>query len=148
MWFAISILLLCRRLRREEYSRPRGQAGAVALHPRERCRSPERDAVRGRLGQDSGGRAEQESAERRLRLQVSCCEQSLCRWTVAKLASDYRTEDMLAIFFPHMFEDIEFLIPPEELAQDTSAKESAPPDRMATRRAVQENAVAGPSRLR
>ena len=55
---------------------------------------------------------------------------------------------MLAIFFPHMFEDIEYLLPPEELAPDASENEPARQERPARRRAVQENAVAGPSRLR
>ncbi|CCM02285.1 uncharacterized protein FIBRA_04372 [Fibroporia radiculosa] len=53
----------------------------------------------------------------------------------------FKTDDMLAIFFPHLYEDLEYLLPPEdapntepEQAQMQMAKEP-------------ENAVAGPSRL-
>lgn len=47
----------------------------------------------------------------------------------------FRIDDMLAILFPHMFEDVEFLLPPDEdvLMEDGFG---------------QANAVAGPSRLR
>ena len=56
---------------------------------------------------------------------------------------------MLAIFFPHMFEDLEYLVPQEDVAQgvqqaSSTGQSSAPPTRMA----AQKNAVAGPSRLR
>lgn len=64
---------------------------------------------------------------------------------------DDRTDDMLAIFFPHMFEDIEYLLP-EELEQGADADDAASSrvtqgTQRRTTRAVQENAVAGPSRL-
>lgn len=57
---------------------------------------------------------------------------------------------MLAIFFPHMFEDIEYLLPPEETG--TQASEGvgdavAQQSQRRVRRGSQENAVAGPSRL-
>lgn len=50
---------------------------------------------------------------------------------------------MLAILFPHMYEDVEYLLPPEG-----SVMESADSPKMRVRRgAVVVNAVAGPSRL-
>ncbi|PIL26140.1 hypothetical protein GSI_11895 [Ganoderma sinense ZZ0214-1] len=65
----------------------------------------------------------------------------------------YKTDDMLAIFFPHMYEDIEYLLPPEDLAQQNGfgsrssvVQEDGP--RRSGRRAVQVNAEAGPSRSR
>lgn len=66
---------------------------------------------------------------------------------------DVRTEDMLAIFFPHLFEDIEYLIPPDELglethgSQRTPEQDSSEPSR-SHQAPLYENAVAGPSRLR
>lgn len=65
----------------------------------------------------------------------------------------FKTEDMLAIFFPHLFEDIEYLIPAEELGLETSGSQpsqvSEPPVPARTRQQARfENAVAGPSRLR
>lgn len=64
----------------------------------------------------------------------------------------FKTEDMLAIFFPHLFEDIEYLIPAEELGLETSGSQPSqdpdPPALARTRQARFENAVAGPSRLR
>ncbi|KAI0078425.1 hypothetical protein K474DRAFT_1594151 [Panus rudis PR-1116 ss-1] len=50
----------------------------------------------------------------------------------------FKTDDMLAIFFPHLFEDIEYLLPPDEA-------ESPTVPRRADHRTV--NAVARPSRL-
>ena len=60
---------------------------------------------------------------------------------------------MLAIFFPHMFEDIEYLLSPDELGQgpeesETPAQETTSTAPRRTTRAVRENAVAGPSRVR
>ena len=54
-----------------------------------------------------------------------------------------RTDDLLAIFFPHMFEDLEYLLPPEELGkpEERRADDMQPSS-------VQENAEAGPSRRR
>ena len=58
---------------------------------------------------------------------------------------------MLAIFFPHMYEDIEYLLPAEELVEQNTLgsrssviQEDAP--RRLGGRAVQVNAIAGPSR--
>ena len=58
---------------------------------------------------------------------------------------------MLAIFFPHMYEDIEYLLAPEDLVKQTGADGQSPavPDdarRRLSKRAIQVNAVAGPSR--
>ncbi|KZT68625.1 hypothetical protein DAEQUDRAFT_671213 [Daedalea quercina L-15889] len=56
----------------------------------------------------------------------------------------FKTDDMLAIFFPHLYEDIEYLIPAE------NHTEGAPVSLHATSRAPQQsssNAEAGPSRL-
>ncbi len=47
----------------------------------------------------------------------------------------FRIDDMLAILFPHMFEDVEFLLPPDE---DVHMEDGI----------GQANAVAGPSRQR
>ena len=65
--------------------------------------------------------------------------------------SSCRLEDMMSILFPHLTEDLEYLVPsPEEevgnatAAPDVASSSSAP---SGTRR-VQMNAVAGPSRLR
>ncbi|KAK7679996.1 hypothetical protein QCA50_016942 [Cerrena zonata] len=49
----------------------------------------------------------------------------------------FKTDDMLAIFFPHLFEDLEYLLPSEEL-RDRKDGAHVP-------RSVLENAVAGPS---
>ena len=46
----------------------------------------------------------------------------------------FRIDDMLAILFPHMFEDVEFLLPPDEDVHMEDGVEQA-------------NAVAGPSKL-
>lgn len=47
---------------------------------------------------------------------------------------------MLAIFFPHLFEDVEFLLPPDEEVTDGVPRSS--------RNTRFENAVAGPSSRR
>ncbi|RDX45998.1 hypothetical protein OH76DRAFT_1407336 [Lentinus brumalis] len=64
----------------------------------------------------------------------------------------YKTDDMLAIFFPHMFEDVEYLLPPEEMGTQLSEGDGRTVYQQgqggATGSGVQENAVAGPSRLR
>ncbi|KAH9916397.1 SNF2 family N-terminal domain-containing protein [Epithele typhae] len=64
----------------------------------------------------------------------------------------YKTDDMLAIFFPHMFEDIEYLLPPEDVAPSSSTRDTpAASSSSVTRssgRVAQANAVAGPSRRR
>ncbi|KAI0702634.1 SNF2 family N-terminal domain-containing protein [Earliella scabrosa] len=65
----------------------------------------------------------------------------------------FKTDDMLAIFFPHMFEDIEYLLSPDELGQgpeesETPTQETTSTAPRRTTRAVRENAVAGPSRVR
>ena len=59
---------------------------------------------------------------------------------------------MLAIFFPHMYEDIEYLLPPEGLVGHGSVGTvdavAVGAQARPARRVVQENAVAGPSGLR
>ena len=56
---------------------------------------------------------------------------------------------MLAILFPHMFEDVEFLLPPDARGEEdpgsSSVKGQPGPVRQAVRR-VHVNAEAGPSR--
>jgi E3 ubiquitin-protein ligase SHPRH len=61
---------------------------------------------------------------------------------------------MMSILFPHLYEDVEFLLPPEDVEmRDRSIVPAAPsassyvasPSRSSRR--VHENAVAGPSRL-
>lgn len=56
-----------------------------------------------------------------------------------------RTEDLLAIFFPHLVEDIEYLLPPEE----TIGLETQESDVSMSSGERSQNAqpVAGPSRL-
>lgn len=53
---------------------------------------------------------------------------------------------MLAIFFPHLFEDAEYLVPPEELSIETAASQEEPTPAGGSGSSFQ-NAVAGPSRL-
>lgn len=53
---------------------------------------------------------------------------------------------MLAILFPHMFEDVEYLIPPDE-GQHPDVSTSSNNSTLSTRRVVHINAEAGPSRL-
>ena len=58
---------------------------------------------------------------------------------------------MLAILFPHMYEDIEYLIPAEELHQQQDSANGQSEDstsQQSARKVAQVNAVAGPSRLR
>jgi E3 ubiquitin-protein ligase SHPRH len=52
---------------------------------------------------------------------------------------------MLAILFPHMYEDVEYLLPPEDSAMESEYPDDSSP--MHASRGVVENAVAGPSRL-
>ena len=71
----------------------------------------------------------------------------------------HRQDDMMSILFPHLCEDVEFLLPPEEdvememrdhltvmvPAGAGASSYAASPSRNSRR--VHENAVAGPSRL-
>lgn len=61
-----------------------------------------------------------------------------CSSTIALITTDLlsRIEDMMAILFPHLFEELEYLLPEEEDVLMTDVGSSAPV-----------NAVAGPSRL-
>ena len=84
------------------------------------------------------------------------------------MATPYRFDDMMSILFPHLCEDVEFLIPPEaDVDMDTmegdfsgvptggsanagagaSSFATSPSRSTAAGRPVHENAVAGPSRL-
>ena len=54
-------------------------------------------------------------------------------------------EDMLAILFPHMFEDLEFLLPPEN---DVMMDDAVVADVARRVSQIHVNAEAGPSRLR
>ena len=77
----------------------------------------------------------------------------------ADVATPYRLDDMMSILFPHLCEDVEFLIPPEA---DVEMRDfSGVPDGASATHAtspshgtasslpvhVRQNAVAGPSRL-
>ena len=54
---------------------------------------------------------------------------------------------MLAILFPHMFEDVDFLLPPDARAKDAPCCVHAPPAPLRPRvRREYVNAEAGPSR--
>jgi E3 ubiquitin-protein ligase SHPRH len=65
----------------------------------------------------------------------------------------FKIDDMLAVLFPHMYEDVEYLIPEEEsgglqdveMADGTSTPSVAADSRPSPR--IQSNAVAGPSRI-
>lgn len=52
-----------------------------------------------------------------------------------------RVNDMLAILFPHMFEEIQYLLPPEEDGDETAMEVETRGQR------EQLNAEAGPSRV-
>lgn len=54
-------------------------------------------------------------------------------------------EDMLAILFPHLFEDLEFLVPPEH---DVTMDDAVVADVSEGMSQMYVNAEAGPSRLR
>ncbi|KAI5993262.1 SNF2 family N-terminal domain-containing protein [Pisolithus albus] len=58
----------------------------------------------------------------------------------------FKIDDMLAILFPHMFEDLEYLIPPDEDQRESSSA-SATNSRSSGRNSVYINAEAGPSRI-
>ena len=70
----------------------------------------------------------------------------------------YRLDDMMSILFPHLCEDVEFLVPSEDeddvemrnflgtpVGASASSYAPSPPSR--NNRRIHENAVAGPSRL-
>jgi hypothetical protein len=90
----------------------------------------------------------------------------------ADVATPYRLDDMMSILFPHLCEDVEFLLPPDPDVEmrdgddninfsgvpaagggasggASASSYAASPSRGSStaRRPVQENAVAGPSRL-
>ncbi|KAG5347430.1 hypothetical protein C0989_011897, partial [Termitomyces sp. Mn162] len=60
-----------------------------------------------------------------------------------------KTDDMLAILFPHMYEELEFLIPEDTEMQSPSASQADPfvSSPSLTVHGAENNAVAGPSRL-
>lgn len=63
----------------------------------------------------------------------------------------YKVDDMLAILFPHMFEDIEYLLPAREDAQVGQSLEVEMTDatlivNQSVRGGIEVNAEAGPSR--
>ena len=64
----------------------------------------------------------------------------------------YKVDDMLAILFPHMYEDLEYLLPPSEepvFAQSSSVDvEMVDATKRSIRGGIEPNAEAGPSRLR
>ena len=66
----------------------------------------------------------------------------------------YKVDDMLAILFPHMFEDTEFLLPPSALAlsqtdtlEDVEMTDAHGQSSQSAAYVSHVNAVAGPSRL-
>ena len=57
-----------------------------------------------------------------------------------------RTDDMLAIFFPHLFEELEYLLPDAELSMSQASLSSL--SELSTQTSgIHINAEAGPSRL-
>ncbi len=63
----------------------------------------------------------------------------------------YKVDDMLAILFPHMFEDIEYLLPATEEAQarqplDVEMVDATLGVKRSVRGGIEVNAEAGPSR--
>ena len=64
----------------------------------------------------------------------------------------HKVDDMLSILFPHMFEDLEYLLPPSILSGGTDVVEGdigvfGSTSQQSIPRGAQENAIAGPSRL-
>ena len=59
----------------------------------------------------------------------------------------HKVDDMLAILFPHMFEEIEYLVPPTDITdhRDVEMTESDVPIRR-VQTGIEINAIAGPSR--
>lgn len=55
---------------------------------------------------------------------------------------------MLAIFFPHLFEELEYLLPSDSEQPDTAAEATANVEVAPRTHAVHENAEAGPSTVR
>lgn len=59
---------------------------------------------------------------------------------------------MLAILFPHMYEDVEYLLPPEDIEMNNGDIQGLEiggnGDFERTSRGMESNAIAGPSRLR
>ncbi|KAG5643859.1 hypothetical protein DXG03_009543 [Asterophora parasitica] len=56
----------------------------------------------------------------------------------------FKMDDMLAILFPHMYEELEYLIPEDAEMESPAASQSSP---LMTARGQPANAVAGPSRF-
>ena len=58
----------------------------------------------------------------------------------------HKVDDMLAILFPHMFEEIEYLVPPTDITdRDVEMTVSDASNRIQT--GIEINAIAGPSRV-
>ena len=57
----------------------------------------------------------------------------------------HRIDDMLAILFPHMYEDFEYLLPPEDSVRESETLNNS--SKGYIRRDAEVNAVAGPSKL-
>lgn len=74
------------------------------------------------------------------------------RKTLQKGDFIHKVDDMLAVLFPHMFEELEFMLPPSEVAPTPRSGDvnMANPGHTSQEipRRVQINAVAGPSRIR
>jgi E3 ubiquitin-protein ligase SHPRH len=58
----------------------------------------------------------------------------------------YKVDDMLAILFPHMFEDIEYLLPATEETLDVEMVDANLGVKCSVRGGIEVNAEAGPSR--
>ena len=61
----------------------------------------------------------------------------------------HKVDDMLAILFPHMFEEIEYLVPPTDITDRDVEMTESQADAQVPRRVqtgVEINAIAGPSR--
>ena len=60
----------------------------------------------------------------------------------------HKVDDMLAILFPHMFEEIEYLVPTDtaDIVEMSETTASVPTRRVLT--GIEVNAIAGPSRVR
>jgi hypothetical protein len=122
--------------------------GNISVHERQLCGLNHQHLVsRWRRGAESNRLACQKDAEERrlyFQVRVSCRFirvanpvhlAELKTWYVDILNhGPYLTRSQLQILFPHLFEDIEYLIPVED---EDVVMENAPPI----------NAVAGPSRL-
>lgn len=171
MYDRIALMLTCCRHGRTKYIGSRYSTGLIAVHHRLCARHGRHDSSRTSGGPiDRRCACEEETAKGRFHLQVStlsqhpitlrflpcsgvgCTTDVATRSLYCMYVYTHRRDDMMSILFPHLYEDVEFLLPPEEdmemrdPAGPGASSYATSPSRSSSRR-VHENAVAGPSRL-